>query len=234
MAESERDSKPLDIDTILSIIENPIRRKILEYLSKEPHYPLQLAKKIGVSQQAIVKHLKIMEDAGIVESIFEEGWDHKGPPRRYYVPKRRFTLIMDVGKNMFRTELKTYTNEDITLDLKTENNVGYNLVDKVKDIKNLSSEKKISVIGKLLKDVEGRLEEIENERERLIIIRDQLLSEAHDAILDIYGDYNRRLVLYYVLEDGIREIEVLAEELNLREKIIRQIMKDLENMLRYY
>ena len=42
---------------ILNMISNPTRRRILESLTKEPSYPLQLSKEIGVSQQAIMKNL---------------------------------------------------------------------------------------------------------------------------------------------------------------------------------
>ena len=48
-------------DESLSILENPTRRDILRYLVKEPHYPLQLSELLDVSQQAVVKHLKVLE-----------------------------------------------------------------------------------------------------------------------------------------------------------------------------
>ena len=57
-----------DFDTALSILENRTRRSILEHLVREAHYPLQLADLLGVSQQAIMKHLKVLEDAGFVVS----------------------------------------------------------------------------------------------------------------------------------------------------------------------
>ena len=57
-----------DFDTALSILENRTRRSILEHLVREAHYPLQLAELLDVSQQAIMKHLKVLEDAGFVVS----------------------------------------------------------------------------------------------------------------------------------------------------------------------
>ena len=50
-------------DESLSILENPTRRSILRHLVKEPHYPLQLSELLDVSQQAVVKHLKVLEEA---------------------------------------------------------------------------------------------------------------------------------------------------------------------------
>ena len=55
-----------DLDEALGILQNKARRAILERLVREPHYPLQLAKQIGISQQAVMKHLKLLENVGFV------------------------------------------------------------------------------------------------------------------------------------------------------------------------
>ena len=47
----------VDFDEALHVLENRTRRKILEMLVREPHYPLQLSKHLDVSQQAVMKHL---------------------------------------------------------------------------------------------------------------------------------------------------------------------------------
>ena len=55
-----------DIDNALHLLQNKVRRQILERLAREPHYPMQLADLIGVSQPAVVKHLKELEKGGMV------------------------------------------------------------------------------------------------------------------------------------------------------------------------
>ena len=57
-----------DLDTTLNLLQNKVRRQILERLVREPHYPMQLADRIGVSQQAIMKHLKLLENQGLIET----------------------------------------------------------------------------------------------------------------------------------------------------------------------
>ena len=69
------------LDEMLRVLENPTRRRILERLSRESHYPLQLSKELGVSQQAVVKHLRTLQGAGLVSST-EEKSDLGGPARR--------------------------------------------------------------------------------------------------------------------------------------------------------
>ena len=69
-----------DLDEALGILQNKARRAILERLVREPHYPLQLAKQIGISQQAVMKHLKLLEDIGFVVKI-KVASNKGGPPK---------------------------------------------------------------------------------------------------------------------------------------------------------
>ena len=52
------------IDSVLLTVENPVRRKIIRQLSKEPSYQLRISKELGFSQQLVAKHLDAMEDTG--------------------------------------------------------------------------------------------------------------------------------------------------------------------------
>ena len=61
-----------DDDIILDIIGNNTRRKILATLAQEPMYFNQLAKEIGIGQQAILRHMKTLEDMGLIESYAEK------------------------------------------------------------------------------------------------------------------------------------------------------------------
>ncbi len=91
-----------DIDEIFSLLENPTRRRILRLLSLETHYPLQLAHELGISQQAIGKHIRILEDHGFIRS-HEEPSDIGGPPRKVYAPTHRFSIRVDMGPGLFQT-----------------------------------------------------------------------------------------------------------------------------------
>ena len=92
-----------DIDMLLSMVENPTRRRILEAIVREPHYPLQLSKELGISQQAVMKNLSLMEQNGLVVSYRETS--KIGPMRTLYVPNTEFTLLIDMHNCMFTTRL---------------------------------------------------------------------------------------------------------------------------------
>ena len=59
----------VDFDTALTILENKARRQILEMLVREPHYPLHLSKHLEISQQAVMKHLKVLEKFIYIEGL---------------------------------------------------------------------------------------------------------------------------------------------------------------------
>ena len=90
-------------DEALSVLENPTRREILMLLVKEPHYPLQISELINVSQQAVVKHLKVLENADFVNSEMVAS-EKGGPPKKMYKVDQSFSIRLDLGPDLFRTE----------------------------------------------------------------------------------------------------------------------------------
>jgi predicted transcriptional regulator len=97
----------IELDRILAVLENPIRRRILQKLSREMNYPLQLSKELHVSQQAIMKHLKVLEDSDFVVSA-EERSDKGGPPRKVYIPRKRYCIRIDIGPNTYNEEFYSF------------------------------------------------------------------------------------------------------------------------------
>lgn len=55
-----------DIDSIFGAIAHPIRRQIIEILTFQSLEVKELDKKFNVSKPALVKHLDILEKAGII------------------------------------------------------------------------------------------------------------------------------------------------------------------------
>ncbi|MFA6668967.1 MAG: helix-turn-helix domain-containing protein [Candidatus Methanomethylophilaceae archaeon] len=162
-----------DLDTLLSIIENPTRRKILGALVREPHYPFQLSKALGISQQAVMKNLSVMEREGLVVSYREAS--SIGPTRIVYEPNAEFTLVMDMRSGMFRTRLILPNGEERPPADREE----YGLEE---------ARRMISGIDAELGDLERRRLELVRERESIM---QSALSKAED------GD---RSMLYEMLD----------------------------------
>jgi len=70
------------MDEILQVVGNETRRKILALLSEEPQYISQISKKLDVTQPAILKHLSLLQKAGLIESFWTK--NPLGAARKYY------------------------------------------------------------------------------------------------------------------------------------------------------
>jgi DNA-binding transcriptional ArsR family regulator len=56
------------VDVVLHALSDPTRRQIVEQLGAGPASVSQLAAPLPMSMPAVVQHLKVLEDSGLVES----------------------------------------------------------------------------------------------------------------------------------------------------------------------
>jgi DNA-binding transcriptional ArsR family regulator len=55
------------VDSLLEALADPTRRAVVETLSRRPHRAGELAKKVGVSPQALSRHLRLLRANDLVE-----------------------------------------------------------------------------------------------------------------------------------------------------------------------
>ena len=90
-----------DAATTLRLLQNDVRRGI-QRLVREPHYPMQLADLLNVSQPAINKHLKKLERGLVTKEKVPS--DKGGPPKRIYSVTQAVSVRIDLGPDLFRIE----------------------------------------------------------------------------------------------------------------------------------
>jgi len=215
--------KRTELDKLLSVLENPIRRQILAKLSKERHYPLQLSKELNVSQQAIMKHLKVLEDNELV-MVVEEKSTVGGPPRKSYFSTKRYSIRIDMGPSMFSTDLQSFNEPEIEQEPKSYKEIKdkYETVCSEEELN-----KKFAELKKLVKEINMKLRDLEKQRTDLINLREGILKETHDTIRDLCMDYDERKILYSVIDHNLRTLEAISERLNLRERVVLDIVQQL-------
>lgn len=253
------DDEELELDQILAVLENPIRRKILMKLSGDTNYPLQLSKELHVSQQAVMKHLKVLEDNDFVRS-YEERSDKGGPPRKVYVPRRRYCVRIDIGPNSYSEEFYTYRSYEarkreelgtldrpersveikgrITGEMKNEVVAALPaFTDPVLErmriqldniINQIDDTKKMEAIKNLTTDIRNELDIIEKRRRSVLAIRERVNEETNQFISKMTSEPMEKDILSLYLKENMIDPGELSERLNLRMKIIREI---LERML---
>jgi len=205
-----------DLDTVLSIIENPTRRRILEALVREPHYPLQLSRELRMSQQAIMKHLKVLEENNLVRSFLMES-DRGGPARKVYVPVRGFSILVDVGPGLFNVEILSRENFEIEsrtdLNMQEKENIDFDLFCK-----------KYAEMRNQIEAIDKELEELQNRRRALIEKKEKILSETRELVESSIGDYEARRVIYESVKHPTLTATQIAKALGLRDEVVEDIL----------
>ena len=88
---------------VLKVLANPLRLKIIAYLSERPMYISEIAKKLRIAPPIAFLHLSALERAGIVESRYELVTDNGRPRVRRYYMLRDFKIILtpEIIKKVF-------------------------------------------------------------------------------------------------------------------------------------
>lgn len=203
------------IDTLLSIIENPTRRRILQELVREPHYPLQLSRELKISQQSIMKHLKVLEDNGLVRCYVEES-DLGGPQRKRYVPTMNFTIIVDLGQGLFSTEVLERNGSGEPVEGAEEF---------LADAENLKG--CINGLREMMEEIERELQSLHGRRMELIAMKERALEKARELVEERVDDYQLRKVLYEYINRPSLEPEQIAKRLSMRDDVVRSLIDQI-------
>ena len=192
-----------DFDTALSILENRTRRSILEHLVREAHYPLQLADLLGVSQQAIMKHLKVLEDAGFVVS--EKVPSEKGgPPKRIYAITQSFSLRLDLGPDLFRAEHRQLPQGGPTRLSSRLPEDALSVAERVGTRRRLPMAEALT----LLSELNDELDRLDAERDALIALHQQIKQKASRVVDDTFEVYEERQLAHVLLEAPRRPVDL--------------------------
>ena len=195
-----------NIDMILSVIENPTRRRILTALVREPNYPLQLSRELGVSQQAIMKNLDILERSGLVES-WKESSD-KGPLKIVYRPTSEFTLTIDLRNGMFMTTLSEPESGEAAQE---------------------SFDMEFEEIIDALSGIDRQISELSRMREEMVKQRNMMIRSFMNGPVAGGLDYLERSILYEMLNSPGHNAEEVSREMDVREDRMAQIVYNIGN-----
>jgi predicted transcriptional regulator len=215
--------KERELDSVLQVIENPVRRRIIKRLSQEPSYALQLSKDLGLGQPLVAKHLSLMEKAGLVTSALESS--PNGPERRRYSLAKSISITMDVAPHLFKERAISFNTPPGG---KASNRTDAPLRKRVQEALAAPDEKeRLSLISHVLSDIDLRIGRVEEERVSLLSVRNELMNEAA-RIVGSLEDFDTRRVVFHILEEHDKEIASISQSLDMREIVVRSILEELE------
>lgn len=212
-----------EINSLFLQLGNPIRRKIIKRLSQEPSYPLELSKEMGIGQQLIASHLNAMERNGIVTSLTRTS--PRGPNRKLYMVKKNVSIHVDLGPHLYNEKSMSLDsfNEEALKDTP-------NLIRRINEIQEYSEgSSKITSLATMLKEIDFRILNLEEERTALLHIRNQIMEKLEIELEETEIRIDEKRVFHYILDEHDRDIEKISKSLNLMESEIRKILEDIKN-----
>ena len=213
------------LDQILSVVENPIRRRIIKRLSQTPGYPLELSKELGMGQQLIAAHLGIMEKNGIIGSSLERS--PVGPSRRVYFLIKSACLSVGFGPHLYSEQLNSF--DTLPSNIPEESGKLVARIGKIKKSKEQAS--KMISLSDFISEVDEKLNNVEAEKAILLYIRNLAMKHAAETMEETEKTHDEKRVLHYILDEQNRNVENIAITLNLREAVVRDILQILRKEL---
>jgi ArsR family transcriptional regulator len=218
-----------NIDVLLDVLGNDTRRRILQLLADEPRYFIQLSRDLGVSQQAVLKHLEILEKHGFVTS-YSESSSMPAPKRKYFQLNMSCMLAIGITRDavdfVFQ-DIPHKSEEEIEeKDLKS-------LAKKVSSLEELDDPlETIDSSDRLLKEISSRLKELTETEIFLLRMKQRITRVAHKTIRESFDEELHRQILYSTIgEEKQPNVDELSAMLDTREKEISQALKILKQKM---
>jgi ArsR family transcriptional regulator len=199
----------MDSAALLDLLGNENRRRILRLLARRPCYVTEISESLGVSPKAVIGHLRKLEDAGLVESLVDDG------RRKYFRISRNLRLEVNVSPYGFGA--KSAYPASSSLDLTTCRYVSIDV-----------SASDTSELAELADDLQ-RLDQLEDElslaqrwvQGRLTSLRDALTDRieeglaADQATFADHGDARFCAEVLGAIEAGADTVDGIAEHLGV-------------------
>jgi len=214
--------KQRELDSVLQVIENPVRRRIIKRLSQEASYALQLSKELGLGQPLVAKHLAIMEEAKLVTSVMEHS--DSGPNRRRYSLAKSISITMDVAPHLFKETAIAF---DAVPKVRGRGKETPFASQAVKALTTKDEPERLSAISKVMDEIDQEIGAIDEQRVGLLSLRNDLMNEAAKTVVSL-RDLDTKRVAFHILEEHDREVGSISQSLDIREIVVRSILEELE------
>lgn len=204
-------------EELLKLLGNDTRRRILYLLANEPRYFIELAREIGVGQQALLKHLSLLEGSGLIISYKAKG--KGGPDRKYFKLNR--DLYMTIALTEEVVGIKLY-------DLSSVNLGSLVIPDELDEFdhsyRSGDLENTVRIARKILLTIDEEMEKLKMRTLGLMKLRQKVLSMVRDLACKHMEDPMERRALFFVICSESVSTGRLAYELDIRESDARAIL----------
>lgn len=208
----------VDSNILLDILGNETRRRILAILSSEPMYFNQLATKVGVGQQAVLRHLQSLEESGLIETYAKKS-DLGAPDRKYYRLNDSFILTISLSEDDF-----TIKKQDMVESRHKESKKFYKVLDSIPK----EHGEALYSLQENLADIEKEILTLESRLSDFLAIKQLILRRLHEIGADSFEEDERR-TLYKIVIESPRSLAELADIMDEKESNLRDRVTEMRS-----
>jgi ArsR family transcriptional regulator len=197
-----------DMGVLLDILGNDTRRRILQLLADEPRYFIQLSKDLGVSQQAVLKHLDLLEKYGFISS-YSGNSEYAVEFFFHDIPQK------DVGTLPVQEKRLRSLQKEVSQLERESNPIA-----------------RLNASDNLLRKISLELNRLAETEIALLRLKQRITKVAHEDIRRSFEDDLQRQILYATV-GGAKQLDVeqLSAMLDTREKEISEALAIVRDKL---
>jgi ArsR family transcriptional regulator len=203
----------MDPAKLLDILGNENRRKIIQLLANRPCYVSEISGRLGVGPKAIISHLNLLEQAGLIECSVDE------QRRKYFNIVNNMRLEVSVSPYTY-----TVTLHDVAFD--REKGSGSSAAEK----KGLSVREEASFLflklSSRLQELKAKQEELAKMQQQLQVEYTQLMDHCLDSIEELTKNPVECELLFELLKNETT-LAALCYNLRLHPSIVNANLIDL-------
>lgn len=204
----------MDPAKLLDILGNENRRKIIQLLANRPCYVSEISGRLGVGPKAIISHLSLLEQAGLIECSVDE------QRRKYFNIANNMRLEVSVSPYAYTMAL-----HDISFN--RENKEGKSpAVEKSELAARDESSCFFLKLSDKLRELKARQEEFAQMQKQLQVEYTELMDRCLDSIEDVARNPVECELLFELLKNEATAA-VLCYNLRLHPSIITSSLMDL-------
>ena len=208
------------MNDIMDILGNSVRRTIIHKLCEGPDYALRMSKELRMGQQLVSKHLKILEENGLVDVSWAQS--DRGAKKKMYSLNKYYSVRVDFAPNIFNESLTSF--DDPMEWIKDSSDLD-EFERKLTDSLGVASNEKLNPLSLLVSEIDENIKLMEKKRARLLFIRNYVMKEVSKVIDDL--DRKERQLVHHLVDRGPSSVENISRHLHLREESVRDLLKEL-------
>jgi predicted transcriptional regulator len=180
----------------------------------------QVSKKIGIGQQAMLRHMQALVDTGFVRTYGEKS-DFGAPDRKYYRLESSFNLSISLSEDEFTID---YNEEKIPSD-KIERLSN-------KKFKQISDDPSnaLGTLRKYLTEIDNDIQNLQSEINNLKAIRQMLLQKVHQIGQDNFVHLERKII-YKMMKENPTSVTELSHMISENKSEVLNALRGLHDKM---